>query len=122
MNARDTTTVKRLFIVAAIFNFSVAVMLGGFQSIFLPILGMEPLDNTAFLHLFMALVFVYGLGYYWVACNPETNRDIIRMGIIGKLLVVVILLVHAFWGNVSWGFAAVGSADLVFAILFIRFL
>jgi len=113
---------RTMFVCAALFNFAAAFLLGIFQENVLPLLGMEPIANEAFLHLFLGLVFIFGLGYYRVSMNSEANRDIVWLGFWGKLLVVVLLIIHASQGNISWGLAALGLGDLLFAVLFVRFL
>ena len=113
---------QSMFRIAAFFNFSVAILLGLFQEYILPILGMEPLANEAILHLFLGLVFVFGIGYYWVYLDAEKNRGIIWLGFWGKSLVVLLLFIHAFQGNISWRFASLGLVDLWYAVQFMRFL
>ena len=111
-----------MFRFAAFFNVAIAVSLALWQRRILPFLGMETLANTAFFHLFLGLVFIFGIGYYRVSKDAGKNRDIVWLGVWGKLLVVVLLLGHAVYGNVSWGVAALWSGDLLFAGLFLRFL
>ena len=113
---------QSMFRIAAFFNFSVAVLLGLFQEYILPILGMEPLANEAMFHLFLGLVFVFGIGYYWIYLDAEKNRSIIWLGFWGKSLVVLFLFIHALQGNISWRFASLGLVDLWYAVQFMRFL
>ncbi len=112
---------QSMFRFAAFYNFAVAIILGLFQKTILPWLGMEPLVNEAFLHLFLGLVFIFGIGYYWVSLDV-TQRAIVWLGILGKSLVVLLLFIHAFQGNVSWRLASLGLVDLWYAIRFVRFL
>ena len=113
---------RTMFVCAALFNFTAVILLGLFQENILPLLGMQPITNEAFLHLFLGLVFIFGLGYYRVSMNIEANRDIVWLGFWGKALVVVLLVIHASQSNISWGLAAFGLGDLLFAVLFVRFL
>ena len=122
MDLRVEKSQVLMFKLAALFNILIAIMLALWQRQILPFLGMEPLANAVFLHLALGLVFIYGVGYYRVSMNLEKNRDIAWLGFWGKLLVVVLLLGHAVKGNVSWGLASLGSGDLLFALLFLRFL
>lgn len=111
-----------MFRVAALFNVAVAIALGFFHQELLPWLGMPDFVNPAFLQLFLALVFVFGIGYFWISIDFEKNRNIIKLGVAGKLAVVFLLLLHAVLGNVSWRLAALGLVDLWFAKLFMNFL
>lgn len=122
MDKKARGSQRTMFVCAALFNLAAVFLLGIFQENVLPLLGMEPIANEAFLHLFLGLVFIFGLGYYRVSMNIEANRDIVWLGFWGKCLVVVLLIIHAGQGNISWGLAALGLGDLSFAVLFIRFL
>ena len=50
--------------------------------------------------LFLGLCFVFGIGYFWVSRDISGNHDIVRMGIIGKLLVFAGFLIAWFMGEV----------------------
>jgi hypothetical protein len=67
-------------------------------------------------------VFGYGLGYYRVGNDPVRNRDIIKMGIFGKILVFTLLTGGWIKGVITILLAGAGAVDLVFAILFLRIL
>ena len=79
--------------------------------------------SRIFLHLFLALAFVFGVGYWIVSHDPSRNPEVIRLGVLGQLAVFVITLYHTIQQNVSpvLGFG-VGLIDLIFAILFLVFL
>ena len=111
-----------MFRLAAFFNFAVAILLGLFQENILPWLGMEPLVNEVFLHLFLGLVFIFGIGYYCISLDAEKNRSIIWLGFWAKSLVVLLLLIHALQGNIPWRLASLGLVDLWYAVQFMRFL
>ncbi len=114
---------RRLFIPAAIFNFLAAV-----PFLFaLPFTaGLMKFDVSPsilpFVHITAAVVLLFGWGYWQVANDPVRNRIVIVMGIAGKFLIVAIAFGHAFAGNIGWAFAALTSVDLVFALLFWRYL
>jgi len=76
-------------------------------------------DAFGFLYFLAALVFTFGVGYFWAAKDIESNRSVIKMAILGKLLVFA----TAIWlvmidrsGKIL--LMTVGSADLLFAWLF----
>jgi hypothetical protein len=74
--------------------------------------------------LFLALAFVFGMGYWWVGRDLEKNHDIIRMGIFGQLSVFALSLyaVSIARPRLPWPFLIPGLIDLVFAIAFLVFL
>lgn len=74
------------------------------------------------LRLFLALAFVFGVGYWWVSGDTGKNRDIVRLGVMGKLLVALIMTAHYLMGEIHLLVAMAGMVDLVYAILFIHFL
>ena len=71
---------------------------------------------------FWFLIVLFGIGYGLVGHDPEHNRGILVLGVIGKLGFVVFWLVQiAAWRGTAWLVpGAVG--DLVFAGLFLRWL
>jgi hypothetical protein len=73
-------------------------------------------------HLFIGIVFVFGLGYYWTSKDTERNRDIIKMGIIKKSFVFCMLLYAWLAGIVTVLAFLAGTVDLLFTILFVEVL
>jgi hypothetical protein len=115
---------RPLFLAGAVWNWLVALSLVTvFTSTRLrPELGLPREADTLSLWLLAACVAVLGLGYYWAGRDPVRNRDIVRMGVIGKLLVFLIALGHALAGRLPWGLAGPAVVDLLFAVLFLRVL
>jgi hypothetical protein len=70
----------------------------------------------------MSLVFVFGIGYYWVSKDLSKNHDIVKLGIIAKITVFLIFPYHYLIGNMPLLIALFGVVDLIFAILFLKFL
>lgn len=73
-------------------------------------------------HLFYALVFALGVGYFVAAEDPRGNRGILWAGAIAKIAVFFIVGAHVWAGDA--GLAAMGApiGDAVFAVLFLRVL
>ena len=116
---------KTFFTVAALWNFS-AALLFVFMAMFSHkllgfFLNIIP-ESFLWYYLFLALVFGYGLGYYWTGQDVRMNRNIIKMGIIGKMLVFILLTGGWLNGVVTILAAGAGAVDLVFTILFIQVL
>lgn len=83
-----------------------------------------PATDPVYRALFLALAFIFGLGYWRVGSDITRNHDIIRMGILGQLSVFVILVYAVFYAlrPLPWPFLMAGVVDLVFAIAFVSFL
>lgn len=113
---------KNLFFVGAIWNWAVTLGFAlGYKWLF-PLFNMELPRFPVFFLLFLGLAFVYGIGYYWVSRDISKNHDIVRLGIIGKILVFAGLLWAGISGQIAWITVGAGVVDLIFAILFIEFL
>ena len=114
-------SIRIMFTTAAWFNWvaggAVAVNAGWLFSFFrVTPLPTEPL----FLQLFAWLVIVFGIGYFWASRDPAANVPVIKLGMLGKLSVVLVSLVCVLTGSVSWQIMLLMSADLLYAILFWR--
>jgi len=110
----------RVFVAAAIFNFLV-----GLPLLLDPtMVKLLPLPSGDFIwpRLAGALIVMFGVGYWIVSTNLDRNRGIIGIGAAGKLLVVLILLIYWFKGTIGFWSFSVSIIDLIFAVLFIRFL
>jgi hypothetical protein len=113
--------IQILFRSAALFNWAAAVF-------FLPVLGLADRlgyggpTGTVFEHLGLGFIALFGLGYWMVASAPEQNRGIVQLGLLGKSLAVALVVGHYVAGNVSAPLALVVSGDVVFAVLFARYL
>ena len=55
----------------------------------------------------------------WVASDVRRNRNIIKMGILGKTLVFVLIIPAWLRGEVTALSAAAAMVDLVFTVLFV---
>ncbi len=113
---------QKMFLIGAIWNWVATGSFAAGYKIVIPIFGMELPRYPAFFLMFLGLCFVFGIGYYWVSRDIHKNHDIIRMGIIGKLIVFVGLLWGCVAGRIHFIPASAGVVDLIFSILFIEFL
>lgn len=114
---------SKLLFSAALFNWSVAIVfLLAYQPVF-RLIGLNPVPhNPIYLHLFACLVALFGLAYYWASQDLEKNRNLVLLGVIGKLSVFALPLMYCLFGAISWQLPALASVDLVYAILFINVL
>ena len=114
-------SIRIMFTTAAWFNWvaggAVAVNAGWLFSLF----GITPLPTEPLFHqLFAWLVIVFGIGYFWASRDPEANVPVIKLGMLGKLSVVLVSLACVLTGSVSWQIMLLMSVDLLYAILFWR--
>ncbi|MBD0390141.1 MAG: hypothetical protein ICV54_27465 [Nostoc sp. C3-bin3] len=86
------------------------------------LLSEKPLTNPEYLQLFVVLVFVIGIGYWWVSQDISRNREIVKLGIYAQCSVFVVLAYQTLVGHVHPLYLIPGVIDLVFAILFGLFL
>ena len=115
---RDTS--RKMFLVSAIFNWLIASGLFFIPGAFLGLLHIDPLpDQTVWIQLFAALVFMFGVAYYWASRDFEANVSVVRLGAIGKTTVVLVALLNVATGDISWQLLIPASADLLFALLFL---
>lgn len=111
-----------LFIVAAIWNWGAAVQFSFWHAPIFALLKMEPINHPSIMQLAMALVFAFGVAFYFVSRDISKNHDIVKVGIIEKLLAFVVFGYHYLFGSLSVVIFLCGVVDLVFGILFLEFL
>jgi hypothetical protein len=119
---RSDTYCRRLFTVGAIWNWAVVGLFVPLAALRLPPLSWflnDIPESFLWFYLFMGLVAVFGAGYYWVAQDARRNRSIIKMGVLGKLIVVALVIPAWLGGEVTALAAAAAAVDFVFTILFI---
>ena len=115
---------KRMFLIGAIWN-----LLGGvlvlvltdwiFASAHLPL----P-DPPSYYQSWIALFMTFGIGYYMAFRNPYANKNIVILGMIGKLAFAAIFTggVIVFPGRIPMLFLIAVIGDVIFAVLFGLFL
>jgi len=64
--------------------------------------------------LLAACLATFGLGYYWVSRDLSKNRDLVTLGVIGKLLVFVVFFGHLLLGKITLRFGASIAGGLAF--------
>ncbi|MDJ0855185.1 MAG: hypothetical protein QNI88_08250 [Desulfobacterales bacterium] len=114
---------KTMFTMAALWNWMAALLFMAMAVLDLPILSLfliiKPASHLWF-NLFFGVVFVFGLGYFWAAKDLGANRNIVKMGAIGKIWVFFLILAGWLTGSVTFLAAVAGTVDLVFAALFVH--
>jgi hypothetical protein len=115
---------QKFFVFAALFNLSAGLMMFFAPELFYRLLFIDELITVAeklYVDLFAVVVITFGWAYWTISRDPPAHRDLILMGIIGKLLVVVVAWYHALAGTGPLNFALLILADLVFALIFLRY-
>lgn len=115
-------TYQRIFLVGALWN------LLGAGSFFLlwrqafAYFHLEPPHYLAFFQAWLALAFVFGIGYYYVSRDLYGNLNIVRLGIYGKTAFSVIFIYHVIFSGFHPVFLGGACIDLVFVVLYGLFL
>jgi hypothetical protein len=117
------TDARRLFIPAALFNLVAACLFLLFFPLTARLMQFDPaLDGSVFVQISGGAVLLFGWMYWQAARDPVRNRNYIVLGIIGKLMVVAIAYGNYLTGRIAWPLAGLVTGDLIFSILFWRFL
>lgn len=110
-----------MFFVGALWNWGISLLLltlALFNKQLLSIAFNKIPESMLWFYIFLAVVFIFGLGYYWISKDVKRNRDIIKMGIIGKIVIFTLFLVYAINGEIKMLGLAAGAVDLIFSLLF----
>jgi hypothetical protein len=110
-----------LFRVGAAFNVLVGVSMLVAWPAAAGLLGFAA-PRTVFTDLVGAVVALFGWVYWRIAEDPVGCRPYVLLGIVGKLTFVVVIYANFALGRAPAGLAALVTADLVFAVLFARWL
>lgn len=115
---------RLLFLAAAAWNvLSAAAVLFLLTSLkFRREMGYPGQVDTISLQLLATCLFVFGVGYYWVSRDLARNRDLVKLGVIGKPLVFLSFLGHALSKEIPASLVAPSVVDLLFGVLFLEFL
>ena len=115
---------RRMFLVGALWN----VLGGAFVVLFtgriFTLTSLTPPHPLLYFHSWIALFVTFGIGYFMVYRDPYANRNIVILGIIGKLAFSAVFLYNffAFRNQVPEFFLIPVIGDLVFVVLFWMFL
>jgi uncharacterized membrane protein YccF (DUF307 family) len=85
-------------------------------------LGIALPNNTSYIHITTAYIFVQGVSYWFVYRDPLRNVDIVKVGIVYKIIYVVLAAYYLAIGQLlSSVFAWLAVTDLIFLVFFVRF-
>ena len=115
-------TFRRIFLVGALWNLLGAGLFFVFWQQAFALLHLQPPLYLAFFQAWLALAFVFGIGYYYVFRDLYGNRNIVRLGIYGKTAFAFIFIYHVAFGDFHAIFLSGAIIDLVFVVLYALFL
>ena len=119
----DSSWFRTMFQVAAIYDMALGVAFFFFWKPILGSLGVPLPENTSYLHIATAYVFMQGLGYWFVSRNMERNIDIVKLGIIYKAIYVGLAIYYTVIGQLLHVvFAWFAVFDAIFLALFVWYL
>ena len=114
-------SMRIMFATAAWFNWLAGLAVAVNAELLFGLFRITPLPTEPlFLQLFAWLVIVFGIGYFWASRDPVANVPVIKLGMIGKLSVVLVSLACVLAGSISWQIMLLMSIDLLYAIMFWR--
>jgi hypothetical protein len=113
---------KPFFLVAALYDGILGAAFFLFYNPLFHALGIALPNNTSYIHITTAYIFVQGLSYWFVYRDPLKNVDIVKVGIVYKVIYVGLAAYYLAVGQLlSSVFAWLAVADLIFLVLFVRF-
>ncbi|MFJ2690506.1 hypothetical protein [Pseudomonas sp. NPDC087336] len=114
---------RTLFSTAAGFNILAGLPLLVATQPVARLMGLQTTPTAAlFIQISMIVVLVFGWAYWMISRDPVRYRPFIVLGIILKILVVAVIGSHWLVGNVAWPLPTLVASDIVFALLFWRYL
>jgi hypothetical protein len=85
-------------------------------------MGFPGPPDTISLQLLATCLFVFGVGYYLVSRDLSRNRDLVKLGVIGKPLVFLVFFGQALAKQIPMQLVTPSVVDLLFGALFLEFL
>ena len=115
---------RGVFLIGALWNVVGGVFIILFTGWIFRISGLTPPDPPNYYQSWIALFVVFGFGYYLAYLDMYLNKNIILLGMIGKLAFAADFMVDMliYRGQIPAFFLIPAVGDLVFAVLFATFL
>ncbi|MCG3210713.1 MAG: hypothetical protein FOGNACKC_04344 [Anaerolineae bacterium] len=114
---------KNGFIVAAVYDLLLGVVFFFFYQNIFNALSVPLPNNGSYAQLSAAFVFVQGISYYFVFQNLQRNIDIVKVGLIYKIVYSGVAFYYwAIGGLPHPMFALFGFLDLIFVVFFVLYL
>ena len=115
---------KRMFLVGAIWNLLGGVLVLVLTDWIFASVNLTPPYPPAYYQSWIALFMTFGIGYYMAFRDPYANKNIVILGMIGKLAFAAIFIrsMIVFPGQIPMYFLIAVIGDVIFAVLFGMFL
>ncbi|MCI0454138.1 MAG: hypothetical protein L0Y68_03985 [Candidatus Dadabacteria bacterium] len=115
---------KRMFLIGALWNILGGAFILYFTGWIFSTANLTIPEPPAYFHSWIALFVTFGIGYFMVYRDMYKNKDIVILGIIGKLSFSLIFIYNmiAYSGKIPLFFIIPVIGDLVFVVLFVKFL
>ncbi len=115
---------RRMFLAAALWNLGGGVFIVLATGWLFGSAGLAEPSPPLYYRAWVVLFMTFGIGYYLVARDLYRNRDIVLLGIIGKLAFAAVFLVQfaTRGAEIPRFFLVPVAGDLVFVVLFAQFL
>ena len=114
---------RYLFLIAALYDFVLGLVFFIFLGYFFENIFKMPYPlYPGFFRGAAAFVIVMGIGFYYVYRNMYRNIDIVKLGIIFKIVYTGLAFYHVFFENIPWIFSVFGFLDIIFIVFFVFFL
>ena len=113
---------ERIFLFAGIYNIGAAItFIFGHKWLF-PLINNSDLHFPSFMFLAFAFVFVFGIGYLIVSKDLSKNHDIVRLGILSKVLAFFVIIHGCIMNNLPSILYVAAFIDLMWAFIFLHFI
>jgi len=116
---------KYLFIIGAIWNWAASlpfILIVLTNPNMLLAFGLDVPPSLIWVQIFLACVFLFGIGYFLVGREIEDNHAVALIGALAKIVVFIAFVYYFAIGDVPLFLVLLGTGDLIFAILFLEFL
>src|SRR5262245_194924 len=105
---------KKIFLIGAIFNWVVSLSFLTADNKIRQLVGMNPSQDQLSWTLLLIFVFIFGIGYYWVSVDIDQNRNIAKLGIMGKLAFIILYTIYFVKGDIPVTVLLFVLPDLIF--------
>jgi len=114
---------KTFFLIAALYDGLLGLVFFFLYNTLFPLLEITLPNNTSYIHLTAAFVFVQGVGYWIVFRDPDGNHGIVKLGVIYKSIFAGLAAYYWAIGELLHPiFGLLGILDVLFLVGFILFL
>ena len=120
---KNEKSYRNLFLIAALYDFILGLVFFIFLPFFFENIFKIPIPNyPGISQATAAFIFVMGVGFYFVYRNLYRNNDIVKLGIVFKLVYAALAFYYVFAQNYPVLFALFGAIDLIFIVFFLSYL